>query len=76
MHLPVPLPKKQKVLPVMFMSQDSRRKPLKLMVKVPKFGTVEVLKDAVAERTGVHAKNVSDLRVNWSLVFQGNDSHH
>ena len=60
MHLPVPLPKKQKLLPVVFMSRDPRRKPLKLVVKVAKDAVVEVLKEAVAEKTSVHSKNVSN----------------
>ena len=101
MILPVPMPKKQRLLPVIFMSKDPHRKPVKVyifsvvtvsklilivnslksrcmllgvncllisekclwkflqyMLRLPRDATVEILKKAVSELTGVHHRDV------------------
>ncbi|XP_060582154.1 ubiquitin carboxyl-terminal hydrolase 19-like isoform X2 [Ruditapes philippinarum] len=58
LYLSLPLPKRQRLLPVTFMWKDPYRKPIRYMLKLSKEATVEGLKDALHRKTGVAPSNI------------------
>ncbi|KAL4225919.1 Ubiquitin carboxyl-terminal hydrolase 19 [Mactra antiquata] len=57
-YLSLPLPKRQRLLPVTFIWKDPYRKPIRYMLRLSKDATVEALKDALKRKTGVHSNNI------------------
>lgn len=53
--LSVPIPKDQKVIPVVFFWKDPYQKPKKFFIRVPASATAEDLRHELCERTGVQA---------------------
>ncbi|KAK3602943.1 hypothetical protein CHS0354_039361 [Potamilus streckersoni] len=59
LYLSLPLPKKQRLLPVTFFSKDiTYKKPVRYMLKLAKDSTVENLKELLYRKTGVHPTNI------------------
>ncbi|XP_046561089.1 LOW QUALITY PROTEIN: ubiquitin carboxyl-terminal hydrolase 19-like [Haliotis rubra] len=59
LYLSVPLPKKCRQLPVIFMWKDPfGRKPVRYSVRLPKDARVEQLKDDLSKKTGVKPKDM------------------
>ncbi|CAH1784497.1 unnamed protein product [Owenia fusiformis] len=57
-YLPVPLPKRQRLIQVYFIAKDPHKKPVKYMLKVPRDAVTETLKEAISKKTGVHPSNL------------------
>ncbi|XP_062607024.1 ubiquitin carboxyl-terminal hydrolase 19-like isoform X1 [Saccostrea cucullata] len=53
LYLSLPLPKKKRLLPVIFMWKDPYKKPVQLVLRLPKECTTEVLKEEASKKTGV-----------------------
>lgn len=53
LYLSLPLPKKKRMLPVIFMWKEPYKKPLQLVLRLPKECTTEALKEEAAKKTGV-----------------------
>ncbi|XP_048740346.2 ubiquitin carboxyl-terminal hydrolase 19-like isoform X2 [Ostrea edulis] len=53
LYLSLPLPKKKRLLPVIFMWKEPYKKPLRLVLRLPKDCTTEALKEETAKKTGV-----------------------
>ncbi|ELU00773.1 hypothetical protein CAPTEDRAFT_224225 [Capitella teleta] len=69
MILPVPLPKKQRLLPVTFFSLEPRKKPTKFILKLSKDAKIEQLKDQIHERTKVPPKDLRVFEAHKSRVY-------
>ncbi|XP_078342012.1 ubiquitin carboxyl-terminal hydrolase 19-like isoform X3 [Crassostrea virginica] len=53
LYLSLPLPKKKRHLPVIFMWKEPYKKPLLLVLRLPKECTTEALKEEASKKTGV-----------------------
>lgn len=68
LYLSVPLPKKRKIMPVVFFTKDPNRKPIKYILKLTEDATVEELKGEVAKRTGIQTANLRVFEVLKSKI--------
>ncbi|XP_053378168.1 ubiquitin carboxyl-terminal hydrolase 19-like [Mercenaria mercenaria] len=58
LYLSLPLPKRQRLLPVTFMWKDPYRKPVRYMLKLSKEATVEGMKEALQRKTAIDPRNI------------------
>ncbi|XP_076074330.1 ubiquitin carboxyl-terminal hydrolase 19-like [Mytilus galloprovincialis] len=76
LYLQVPLPKKKRLIPVIFMWKDPYKKPVQLILRLPKESTTQMLKDAVYKKTGVSPRNMrvfESYKSKFYKFFQNGD---
>ncbi|CAI9743271.1 ubiquitin carboxyl-terminal hydrolase 19-like isoform X1 [Octopus vulgaris] len=57
-YLSIPLPKKQRLITVVFFWKEPYRKPVQYKLRMTKDATVELLKDKLSKKTSVKARNI------------------
>ncbi|XP_052833808.1 ubiquitin carboxyl-terminal hydrolase 19 [Octopus bimaculoides] len=57
-YLSIPLPKKQRLITVVFFWKEPYRKPVQYKLRLTKDATVELLKDKLSKKTSVKARNI------------------
>ncbi|XP_052779874.1 ubiquitin carboxyl-terminal hydrolase 19-like [Mya arenaria] len=58
LYLSLPLPKRQRLLPVTFMWRDPYRKPVRYMLRLAKEATVEAMKEQLQKKTRVQPESI------------------
>ncbi|XP_021369887.1 ubiquitin carboxyl-terminal hydrolase 19-like isoform X2 [Mizuhopecten yessoensis] len=70
LYLSVPLPKKKRQLPVIFMWRDPYKKPVQLLLWLAKECTTDMVKEAASKKTGVKPRDMRIIEAYKSKIYK------
>ncbi|XP_060079389.1 ubiquitin carboxyl-terminal hydrolase 19-like [Ylistrum balloti] len=70
LYLSVPLPKKKRQLPVIFMWRDPYKKPVQLILWLAKECTTDMVKEAASKKTGVKPKDMRIIEAYKGKIYK------
>ncbi|XP_033746045.1 ubiquitin carboxyl-terminal hydrolase 19-like [Pecten maximus] len=70
LYLSVPLPKKKRQLPVIFMWRDPYKRPVQLMLWLAKECTTDMVKEAASKKTGVKPRDMRIIEAYKGKIYK------